>query len=350
MNQVSLYLSRLYLGRLAGVAFAVLTLVSLLDSLGNSELLPTDAGLIDRLRFVVLRLPLIFDSTFAIIIFLSVLVTYLSLIRRNEIVALFGTGMSVFGQLRALGPCLFAVGALSALIVTLVNPPAARSLTDWLGPAALMEQAGDERAVWVSEVDQLVRIGNISENNVEDLTFFVLSPEGYVESVSKAANATYEAGAWALADTEVMHSLDGETTAPRLWTTRQTPDSLFKLQTYPRFLSIPDLLQLYDLRGSGSRPSSAYLVWLIDRFSMPIVALALLLLAVPLMQRAGRRETGEISAMIALAIGFVYLVADGIFTTLAESGAFSGWVGQLVPLCTLIFVGLWLTLRTEEAT
>ena len=38
MKQVSLYLSRLYLGRLAAVAFAVLTLVSLLDSLGNSEL------------------------------------------------------------------------------------------------------------------------------------------------------------------------------------------------------------------------------------------------------------------------------------------------------------------------
>ena len=350
MKQVSLYLSRLYLGRLAAVAFAVLTLVSLLDSLGNSELLPADAGFTDRLRFVVLRLPLIFDSTFAIIIFLSVLVTYLSLIRRNEVVALFGTGMSVFGQLRSLGPCLFAVGALSALIVTLVNPPAARSLTDWLGPEALMEQAREERVIWVSEPDQLVRLGDVTENQIENLTFFVLSPAGYVESVSRAESATYETGAWTLSGTEVVQSLDGEAAAPSSWTTRQTPDSLFKLQTNPRFLSVPDLLQLYDLRGSGSRPSSAYLVWLIDRLSMPIVALGLLLLAVPLMQRAGRRETGEISAVIALAIGFVYLVADGIFTTLAESGAISGWAGQLVPLTALIFVGLWLTLRTEEAS
>lgn len=350
MSKLSLYLSRLFLMRLAAVAFGVITLVSLLDSLGNSDLLPEDAGLSDRLRFVLLRLPIIFDSTFAIIVFLAVLVTYLSFIRRNEIVALLGMGMSIFDQLRALAPCLFLVGAVSALVISLTSPPAARSLTEWLGPQALMPQVGDQQELWVSEPEALVRIGDISEKRLGDLTFFRRSESGQVTTVSHADRARYTGDTWVLGNTELIHAERPDAMPPETWITRQTPESLFKLQTYPRFLSIADLLQLYDLRGSGSRPSSAYLVWLIDRLTMPLLAVGLLLLAMPIMQRAGRRDTGEIAAVIALGLGFAYLIGDGIFTTLAESGVFNGWVGALGPLVTLYFVGLWLALRTEVAT
>jgi lipopolysaccharide export system permease protein len=347
MNQLSLYMSRLFLARLAAVAFGVITLVSLLDSLGNSELLPEGAGAGDRLRFVFLRLPIIFDSTFAIIVFLSVLVTYLSFIRRNEIVALLGMGLSIFGQLRALAPCLFVVGAAGALIITLTSPPAARSLTAWLGPEALMPQAGEQQALWVSEADALVRIGDMSGDSLGDITIFTFSEEGQVDMVSEAASAVYRGGEWALLDTRIIHSETPDGAVPDIWQTRQTPDSLFKLQTYPRFLSVADLAQLYELRGSGSRPSSAYLVWLLNRLAMPFLAVGLLMLAMPVMQRAGRRDTGEIAAVIALGLGFAFLIGDGIFTTLAESGVFNGWVGALGPLVTLYLVGLWLALRME---
>lgn len=348
MNRLSLYLSRLFLVRLATVAFGVVTLVSLLDSLGNSELLPEDAKLADRMHFAYLRLPIIFDSTFAIIIFLSVIVTYLSLIRRNEIVALLSMGLSVFAQLRALAPCLFLVGTAGALIVSLTSPPAARSLTEWLGPKALMPQVGDEQALWVSEPDVLVRIGDMSENALKDLTFFARSPNGQITAVSRADKALFQGDEWRLENARLVHSEQSGTHAPETWGTRQTPESLFKLQTYPRFLSMGDLLQLYSLRGSGSRPSSAYLVWIIDRLGMPFLAVGLLLLAMPLMQRAGRRDTGEIAAVMALGLGFAYLIGDGIFTTLAESGVFNGWIGALGPLVTLYLAGVWLTLRTES--
>jgi len=349
MSRLGLYLSRLFLLRLLAVAFGVITLVSLLDSLGNSELLPENATLADRFRFVFLRLPIIFDSTFAIIVFLSVIATYLSFIRRNEIVALFAMGMSVFGQIRALAPCLLLVGAAGALIVSLTSPPAARSLTEWLGPQALMPQTGEDQALWISETDTLVRIGDMSENRLEDLTFFARSDDGQVVRVSRADSAVYENDQWRLGNPDLLHAEDASAAPPETWNTRQTPESLFKLQTYPRFLSIGDLVQLYSLRGSGSRPSSAYLVWIIDRLSMPFLAVGLLVLAMPIMQRAGRRDTGEISAVIALGLGFAYLIGDGIFTTLTESGVLNGWFGALGPLVILYFIGLWLALRTERA-
>ncbi|WP_084399838.1 LptF/LptG family permease [Henriciella aquimarina] len=349
MKHLRIYMSRLFLYRFAAVAFGVTALVSLLDSLGNSELLPQDAGFLDRLRFAGLRLPIIFDSTFAIIIFLSVLVTYLSFIRRNEIVALLATGVSVFGQLRALAPCLFMVGAAGALIVSLTSPPAARSLTAWLGPQALMPQTIDDKALWVSEPDVLVRIGDMSDDTLRDLTFFSRSPDGQIIAVSEAGRAIYKGKAWQLEGTRMLHAEQAGVAAPKTWETRQTPDSLFKLQTYPRFLSFGDLLQLYELRGSGSRPSSAYLVWIIDRLTMPFLAVGLLLLAAPLMQRAGRRETGEVAAVMALGLGFAYLIGDGIFTSMAESGVFNGWVGALGPLIGLFATGLWFALRTEKA-
>lgn len=349
MNRLGLYLSRLFLLRLLAVAFGVITLVSLLDSLGNSDLLPEDAAFTDRLRFAWLRLPIIFDSTFAIIVFLSVIATYLSFIRRNEIVALFAMGLSIFGQIRALAPCLLLVGAAGALIVSLSSPPAARSLTEWLGPQALMPQTGEDQALWVSGPDTLVRIGDMSDNTLEDLTFFDRSADGQIIRVSRADSAVYEGDVWQLRNPKLLHSEDASATAYDTWNTRQTPESLFKLQTYPRFLSIGDLVQLYSLRGSGSRPSSAYLVWIVDRLTMPFLAVGLLILAMPIMQRAGRRDTGEIAAILALGLGFAYLIGDGIFTTLTESGVFNGWVGALGPLVILYLTGLWLALRTERA-
>jgi lipopolysaccharide export system permease protein len=86
---------------------------------------------------------------------------------------------------------------------------------------------------------------------------------------------------------------------------------------------------------------------LLNRLAMPFLAVGLLMLAMPVMQRAGRRDTGEIAAVIALGLGFAFLIGDGIFTTLAESGVFNGWVGALGPLVTLYLVGLWLALRME---
>ncbi len=343
------YLSRVFLLRLIGVTFAVMVLVSLLDSLGNSELLPADAGTGDRLRFTFLRLPIIFDSTFPIIVFMSVIVTYLSFIRRNEIVAMFSTGLSVFAQFRALAPCLFLVGLAGTIIINLTSPPAGRALTEWLGPEVLMPTSNDSEDLWISEPDMLVRVGEFSETSLRDVTFFMKSGTGQVQSVSAARRVDYGPSGWVVSGAELLHDEVGDAVAPDVWTTPQTPESLLKLQSYPRYLSLNDLWQLYRLRGSGSRPSGAYIVWIIDRMTLPLLALGLLLLGIPVMQRAGRRDTGDIAAVMALGMGFAYLIVDGIFITLAETGVVAGWLGALAPLILLFLAGIWMALGSERA-
>lgn len=343
------YLSRIFLLRLLGVTFGVIVLVSLLDSLGNSEMLPADADAVDRLRFTALRLPIIFDSTFPIIVFMSVIVTYLSFIRRNEIVALFSTGLSVFAQFRALAPCLFLVGIGGTLLINATSPPAGRALTEWLGPEVLMPTSTDSEDLWISEPGMLVRAGEFSGGSLRDVTFFMKSDTGQVESVSSAAAVDYGPSGWTVRDSKVIHPENGGIAPPDVWQTPQTPDSLLKLQSYPRYLSLGDLWQLYQLRGSGSRPSGAYMVWIIDRATLPLLALGLLLLGIPVMQRAGRRDTGDIAAVMALGMGFVYLIIDGIFITLAETGVVAGWFGALAPLVLLFMAGAWLALGSERA-
>ncbi len=349
MRRLRVYLSVLFLQRFVIIALAVTALVSLLDSLGSSELLPAEAPAADRAYFAFLRLPIIFDSLFVIILFLSILVTYLSLIRRNEIVVLLAAGVSVFAQIRVLAPCLVVVGMAGAIVVSLTSPPAARMLTDWLGPEALVAESSGDSAVWLSEPERLVRIGSVSDEGLEDLTFFSRAPKGYITAVSHAETATHQSGGWALDNSRLLYQGDDKQGPLQSWQTRQTPESLFKLQVYPRFLSLAELAQLYALRGSGSRPSSAYLVWMIDRLSLPVVALGLLILVAPLMQGAGREVTGELAALAALGLGFAYFITDGVFTTLAESGVLNGWTGALGPLAALYIAGTWLVLGAESA-
>ncbi|KCZ87940.1 LptF/LptG family permease [Hyphomonas johnsonii] len=346
-SRLSRYLSVLFLQRLFITLFGMVTLLGVLDALGNADLVPDGAGLVGQVRYMVLRMPILFDRTFVFGLLLAVLLTYASLYRRNELVIISGSGLSVFGQVRALAPAVIFVSVVSAIGIDQINPVASKALEDWLGTSVLRENSQTPERVWLSDGRLLVEVAGMQNERLSGLTIFERDANGAVIAVTTAGTASPVAGGWRLEDTE-QQRFDGRTPQnDTFWSSAQTPDSLHLLLTEPRDLALADLLALHRMRGSGSRPASAYLLWALHRISLPLAALAVLMLAVPIMQLYGRRDSSDIALARGVAAGFVFMVTDGVLKTLAESGRFSAPLAVALPILGLALAGLWLALGRE---
>ncbi len=325
----------------------MLVLVSLLDALGNADLLPEEADFADRLRFMVLRLPMIFDRIFLFALMLGVLLTYLQLIRRDELVAIVASGMSALGQVRTLAPAVILAAIFSAGLIDQTLPRTSRALEEWLGPAVL-ETTGVPDHVWLNDSGTLVEIGTVRGRRLADIVFYQRGSEGLVHSVIRAEAAVYEDGNWNLVGARSVDLGLSEAIVPDIWETPQTPETLHRLAAPPRNLSLGDLGALARMRGSGSQPSSAYEVWALHRLTLPFAAFAFSLVAVALMQRLGRRDTGDSAMIFGLGTGFVFLIIDGIFKTLAEAGSVSAGFAAGIPIAGLLLLGAHLILAREQ--
>jgi len=73
----------------------------------------------------------------------------------------------------------------------------------------------------------------------------------------------------------------------------------------------------------------------------------MLLLAAPIMQRLGRRDTGTAELIIGVGISFLYMIVDGIIVTMGSNGALSPSIAALGASVTLAGIGLYLWLRQE---
>lgn len=345
--RLCLYLSGLFLQRFLVTMMALVALLGVLDALSNADLLPEAAGFAGQMRYMWLRLPVLFDRIVIFGYLLATLLTYASLFRRNELVAISASGISVFGQIRTFVPVMFLTGVMSAALIDATAPPASRALQSWLGSAALQADARLPDRLWISDGPFLVEIGGMRGQEIRDLRLFERDAAGSVVSVTTAALARHQPQGWSLAGTSQQRFDDRPVQPADVWASQQTPASLALLLAPPRDLSVGSLISLSQMRGSGSRPSGAYLLWALNRLFLPITALGFLILAIPLMQVHGRRSNADLALAAGVGAGFVYMVGDGILKTLAENGSLSPFAAVLLPNALLVLAGFWLALGRE---
>ena len=349
MKLVRGYFARLFLARWFVTTFALLALLSVVDSIGAADILPDESGALDALKYTLLRLPSLYDRIFMFALFVSLLLTFLSLIRRQELVGFVSMSISPLMQIRALLPMVLLISVSSLLIIDQTLPRTVSALERWLGSDAFMEEdMGKPRALWIADADAFVEIGALQGTELSDVTVYSRDGEGKISSITYADTARYTGEGWVLETPNNISLEYADAAALTLWRTDQTPATLQKLGTSPRNLSLQDQYSLAQLRGSGVRPSTAYLVWFFDRLSMPIIALGFVLVAVPLMQALGRRQTGDQRLMIGIAIGFGFFIFDGVLKTVAEGGGISLPMAIGLPILLLLGLGVHLNLTVER--
>lgn len=350
MLRLILYLSKIFLSRWLVTIFGMVVLVSVLDSLANASAISASGSDGGAIRYMVLRAPILFDLVLLFSIMLALLLTFVSLIRRNELVAIQGIGLSIFAQIRALAPVVLIISIGSFFLIDQTLPRSVYALNAW-GIGEYEEGTiTEDQPLWVNDESLFVRMkGRIGLDILTDLTFFHRDRAGYLQRVTWARRAQYLDGNWALdgVDTLIVDNAEEPPPAIDIWVTDQTPLLIDKLAAEPRDLALADLSSFASFRGSGSRPSAAYKVWHLKRLSLPFSAIALLLLAAPIMQRLGRRDTGTKELIIGVGAAFLFMIIDGIVITMGSNGALPPSIAALGTSVTLAGIGVYLWLRQE---
>lgn len=352
------YLSKMFISTWLTTVFGFLVLIGLLDSLANAgDILADGGGFADTFKYMGLRAPVIFDRIFVFTIVVATLLTFVKLIRQHELVALLGFGISVPKQLLLMTPIVLAAAFSSITVIDYSIAPAVRSLQAWGIGEYKVKNITQDNPLWLEDNGRIVKAaGRANYNTLTNLELYSRSEGGEVEEILWAERATYEDEIWTLEGIEILpiKGSNGEPriatkdTNPRLWETQQTPKTIARLAADPRDLSMSEMRNFSRRGNSGSKPRFAYTFWHAHRFTRPLAAWVLLLVAVPLMQKTGRQDTGDKALIIGLGMGFLFLILDGAMATFAASGGMAVHFAIATPIVLYGIIGAWLSLKAES--
>jgi lipopolysaccharide export system permease protein len=305
------------------------------------------------LAYAGLRLPDFVARQLPMAILVGALITFGLLRRYDELIAMWGSGVSAVGMMRALVPIGVLIGATQFTLDNIAVPSAQAVLRDRglgeIGQKGLLDV--EASATWLRSGRDMIRIpkDEAMKGALADITIFRRDAQGtLIERIDAAAARPLAAG-WRL-EAVTLHTVEpvGVAYLPELtWIGHIDIDELPLLSSEQRDLTLPQLRFLIANEGFGQRPGDLYRTWLHHRMAAALAPLLVLCLVVSLAQRFHR--TGDFGYLIftGLICGFAFFVLDGGTLAMGEAGLlppwFAAWSAEIALLC---FIGV-LALRDE---
>jgi lipopolysaccharide export system permease protein len=357
-RQVAFYTVRLFLTRSLAVLVALVLILMTLDLLGESGkiLAVPGNGDAELWRYVGLRIPLLVSRFLPFAVLLGTLIAFVGLNQHSEVVAMKAAGISAH---QLLAPLILAslviAGALFAFNETMVVK-SARIVTAWSDNdyKPIPPESGVLSNVWLLNGDDLVRAGRVSGQGagfrVHDLAIYDRSG-GMLSRVIRADSASPAAGGeWAMTNVRVYDAaMNLVRKTPQLaGLGGVTPQQLTLAKVDPTQLDYWTLKQrIAELEAAG-RPTDEARSGLDHKVSGPLSTLLMPLLAAVAAFGLARSGQVLVRAVLGMALGFAYFVADNFSLAMGNVGAYPPWVAAWAPFLLFLLIGETVLVRTEE--
>jgi lipopolysaccharide export system permease protein len=355
---VTIYMAKLFLTRSFAVLALLVLVLQALDLLGESEkiLAHPGNGQAQILEYVSLRVPAIIQRFLPFSVLLGTLIAFMTLNQNSEVIAMKAAGLSAH---QVLAP--FIVASLLLAVVSFVFNErivtrAVSTLTKWeaveFGP--IPDARGGVTNVWVRDGDDLIhadiangrgmatRLTNVS---VYDRT------GGVLKSVIDAATAKPVAGGgWELTNARAFDVASGVRRS--LGTVRVAkevrPDQFTLASVDPLGLSYSALSTAIEDLDAAGRPTASLKANLWHKFSGPLSTVLMPLLAAVAAFGLARSGKLFVRAVIGMALGFAYFVADNFGLAMGNLGAYPPLLAAWGPFVLFLALGEAVLIRTEE--
>lgn len=354
---IAAYTARLFLLRVLAFLVALVVILQTLDLLTeSSKILAVDSnGDAELWRYVTLRIPQLINQFLPFSVLLGTLVTLATLNQNSEIVIFKASGISAHQILAPLIAAAFGIAVVHFLFSELVLVHTNRQLDAWerVDYGAVPPDTPMGREAWVREGDMLFHaervVGLGMATRLEDLTAYDRSG-GALRGIVRAEIARPIAGGWQLdkvrrfdvtrGTQEVLPSLTVRTDidAARFTATSVDPD-----QT--PFWTLRDAIREVSAAG---RPVDTLVAGLHHKISGPLSAILMPLLGAVAAFGLARSGKLFVRAVIGMALGFAYFVADNFMLAMGEFGAAPPWLAAWAPFLLFFLVGEAVLFRTEE--
>lgn len=345
-NTITRYLTRTFLIRVLSVLAALSALLQLLDLLdAASSVLERGGGILDILRYVSLRLPMIVERLVPLAVLIGSLSTLWTFAATNEFVAMRSVGMTPYQIMGAMLPAAVLLAAFHFLIADQIAPRSERAFVTWWNSTT---EPGEEpeapKPIWFRLGNAVVGIQDTGDDGLSltGLELVERDEKGRATLILQAEKGVWQGGAWMLSGvsrTRVGTPLEVEKLASLRWQAPLTPANLVELRVPTESISVNRLLRILHGAWAGSQSPAYYATRLHSTYAGPLASLVMLLLAAPVAHGLRRRGGAMGSVALGVVVGLTFLLSSGILGSMGQAGALPPWVAVWSPLLFFTAVG-----------
>ncbi len=356
-RRLALYMVKLFLTRSLAVLVTLVLILMTLDLLGESAKILGAPGNseADLWRYVSYRVPMLISRFVPFSVLLGTLVAFVGLNQNSEVVAMKAAGLSAH---QILAPLIVASIALAGMLFAfneMVVVNATRAVGAWSANdyKPVPRSSGIMSNVWVLSGDDLVRVMLVGGRPfvAQQITIYDRGG-GVLQREIQAARAIPQParGNWRLEDVRIYDaSMNLARHVPAIDALPGlTINQLTLAKVDPTELDYGTLkLRLAELDAAG-RPTDEARAGLAHKISQPLSVLLMPLLAA--IAAFGLARSGQVllRAVIGMALGFTYFVADNFSLAMGNAGTYPPIIAAWAPFFLFLLIGETVLIQTEE--
>ena len=354
---IAVYMARLFLIRTFAILLALAMVLQTLDLLSETgDILGYPGnGQAQVWTYVSLRTPQIVSFLLPFCVLLGTILTLITMNQNSEIVALKASGLSAHQVLAPLLVASLGVAALSFGFNERIVTRATATLTQWkaVDYGRLPIDRGDRTNVWVRDGDDLIEIDQIRGRGdaarLGGVTLYERTG-GSLTTIIRAPRGVREGDGWRIGSATRFDVASGrlETLGSIVVARGVRPDQFTLATVDAEGLPFGQLKSAIDDLADAGRPTEALESALWHKLSGPLSAVLMPLLAA--VAAFGTARSGQlfVRAVIGMALGFAYFVADNFALAMGNLGAYPPVLAAWAPFLLFLLIGEAVLFRTEE--
>jgi lipopolysaccharide export system permease protein len=354
---VALYMGRMFLVRTFGILAGLVLVLQALDLLGESGKILAIPGNGDAevWRYMSLRVPEIIARFLPFSVLLGTILTLITMNQNSEIVALKASGLSAH---QVLAPLILASVGIAGISFTFNERIVARAtstLDQWqkvnYGPLPI--DRGERSNVWVRTDDDLIEVDQIKgRGDAAQLGGITLyeRDRGSLRAIVTAPRGWRSGDGWAIGPARRFDVATGKITqvGQMIIARGVTPDQ-FTLSTVDADgMTFGQLRAAIDDLSAAGRPTKSLEGALWHKLSGPLSSVLMPLLGAVAAFGIARSGKLFVRAVIGMALGFAYFVADNFALAMGNLGAYPPFLAAWAPFLLFLLIGEAVLIRTEE--
>lgn len=355
---VAFYMARLFLIRTFGILAGLVLVLQALDLLSESGKILASAGNTDAdvWRYVGLRMPQIISTFLPFSVLLGTILTLITMNANSEVIALKASGLSAHQVLAPLVLASLGVAIITFAFNDRIVSRSTAALGQWqkVNYGALPIDRGDRTNVWVRSGNDLIEAGQIAGRGADarlgGVTVYERSDDGSLRGLITAPNAAPEGDGWRMWPAKRFDVAAGTVTplGRTIVGRGVTPDQFTLATVDGDALSFGALRTAISDLAEAGRPTKALEGVLWHKLSGPLSSVLMPLLGAVAAFGIARSGQLFIRAVIGMALGFAYFVADNFALAMGNLGAYPPFLAAWAPFLLFLLIGEAVLLRTEE--
>jgi lipopolysaccharide export system permease protein len=354
---LTLYMAKMFVVRVFAVLAILVIVLQVLDLLGESDAILAfpGNGQAQILTYVTLRIPGIIQRFLPFCVLLGTIITLISLNQNSEVVSMKAAGLSAHQVLAPLIVASLIIATASFAFNDRIVARSTATLNRWEGVEYGKLPTGREAMtnVWVREGDDLIH-ADVVEGRADTTVLTALSiydrTGGTLSKIITADRGSVTKGGWRLTNAETFDIASGTKTKNGTIVVAPTvrPDQFTLANVDAAGLSFGRLREaIHDLQAAG-RPTAALEAALWHKISGPVSTILMPLLGAVAAFGLARSGKLFVRAVVGMALGFLYFVADNFGLAMGNLGAYPPLLAAWGPFMLFLLIGEAVLIRTEE--